>query len=29
MLGAQAYLKKPLNTGQLLELVELFTIGAA
>lgn len=29
MLGAEAYLKKPLNTRRLLELVALFTIGAA
>lgn len=27
MLRAEAYLKKPLDTGRLLELVALFTIG--
>ena len=29
MLRAEAYLKKPLDTGRLLQLVALFTIGAA
>jgi CheY-like chemotaxis protein len=27
-LGAEAYLKKPLNTSRLLEVVALFTVGA-
>jgi hypothetical protein len=29
MLGAEAYLKKPLNTARLLEVVALFTSGSA
>ena len=29
MLRAEAYLRKPLDTGRLLELVALFTIGTA
>jgi CheY-like chemotaxis protein len=27
-LGAEAYLKKPLDTSRLLEVVALFTVGA-
>jgi DNA-binding response OmpR family regulator len=29
MLGAEAYLRKPLDTGRLLEVVALFTVGSA